>query len=428
MPRPHSRVVFTHTPDARSGPPVGPPDVPDVLCLSHLQWDFVFQRPQHLMTRCARDRRVFFIEEPRPAAEPRLDVRQDTSGVWIAVPGVPATWSSAESTAVVRDLVRELLDVMNSRAHVAWYLTPMALDIARDLAPVAIVFDCMDELSAFAHAPSGLLRAEEELFACADLVFTGGWSLYEAKRNRHPRVYPFPSSVDVPHFARARQPIAEPDDQRSIPCPRLGYFGVLDERLDLALLEGLADVRPSWHIVLIGPVAKIDRASLPRRPNIHLLGARPYALLPSYLAGWDVALLPFALNEATRFISPTKTPEYLAAGRAVVSTPVPDVVRPYGERGLVSIAKGLHAFVQAIDMALVESSSARIAAADAFLANQSWDDTWTRMRDLLDETVARREHTAPIRAAAGLSACPRERRSSSGHPAPVRATASKVAS
>jgi UDP-galactopyranose mutase len=228
---------------------------------------------------------------------------------------------------------------------------------------------------------------EAELMGRADLVFTGGQSLYEAKKNRHRRIFPFPSSVDVAHFSKARAPQADPDDLARIPHPRLGFFGVIDERMDLDLLAAVAAQRPEWHFVLLGPVVKIDPAVLPRLPNIHYLGMKSYAQLPAYLAGWDVALLPFAKNEATRFISPTKTPEYLAAGRPVVSTSVRDVVRPYGEQQMVRIADTPDAFVAAIEASLSPQPDAWRRTVDAFLSEMSWDHTWMAMRRLIDDAV-----------------------------------------
>jgi UDP-galactopyranose mutase len=271
----------------------------------------------------------------------------------------------------------------------------MAVASTRALEPLAVVFDCMDELSAFAFAPAELREAECALLNRADLVFTGGWSLYEAKRARHPRVSLFPSSVDVPHFARARQPINEPDDQQLIRHPRVGYVGVIDERMDLALIDGVARARPDWQLVMIGPVVKIDPESLPRLPNIHYLGQRPYDELPAYLAGWDVALMPFARNDATRFISPTKTPEYLAAGRPVVATSIRDVVTPYGELGLVHIADDVDTFVQAIETARRSPLADHLQRADAYLAGRSWDRTWDQMRALLDGVIQGRR-TQPV--------------------------------
>jgi UDP-galactopyranose mutase len=247
----------------------------------------------------------------------------------------------------------------------------------------------MDELSAFAGAPPELKDYERRLFQRADLVFTGGQSLYEAKRSHHARVMMFPSSVDIAHFARARALQDEPADQASIPQPRLGYFGVIDERMDLALLEGVARARPDWHLVLLGPVVKIDAATLPQAPNIHYLGPKKYDDLPRYIASWHVALLPFARNEATRFISPTKTPEYMAAGRPVVSTSIRDVVRPYGQQGLVRIADTVEEFVAACAAAMTEDASERVRAADAFLRQTSWDGTWAQMGRLVQKARSR---------------------------------------
>jgi UDP-galactopyranose mutase len=242
----------------------------------------------------------------------------------------------------------------------------------------------MDELSAFKGASALLKDREAELMRRASLVLTGGQSLYEAKRHQHHNIHPFPSSVDVQHFAQARHITADPADQAGIPHPRLGYFGVIDERMDLALLDGIAASRPDWHLVMLGPVVKIDPATLPQRDNIHYLGSKQYEELPRYIAGWDVALLPFARNEATRFISPTKTPEYMAAGKPVVSTSIRDVVRPYGQQGLVRIADDVAAFVAACSSAMAEDPVHRMTQADAFLRQTSWDGTWSRIRLLLD--------------------------------------------
>jgi UDP-galactopyranose mutase len=355
----------------------------DLICLSHLRWNFVFQRPQHLMTRFARAYRVFYLEEPVFDAD-QAELRISIDGeVRICVPGLPPGLSPAQQTAALETLFDDLLTQHNIMHPVLWYYTPMALTFTRHVSAAATVFDCMDELSAFKDAPSALIGLEAELLSRADLVFTGGYSLFEAKRERHPRVYPFPSSVDVHHFARARQLAHEADDQAAIPHPRLGFFGVIDERIDLALIDAVAAARPDWHLVFVGPIAKIDPGSLPRRPNIHFLGMKNYAELPGYLAGWDVALLPFAQNDATRFISPTKTPEYLAAGRQVVSTPVRDVIQPYGAQGLVAIADGHEAFLTAIENALSGEPAGWRQNVDQLLSQMSWDDTWQRMSDLV---------------------------------------------
>jgi glycosyltransferase involved in cell wall biosynthesis len=359
-------------------------NLPDVVCLSHLRWNFVFQRPQHLMVRCARDRRVYFVEEPvfDDIEAPAVSVDMH-DGVSVVVPHLPRHFTVTESIAAQRAALDDLVADASLTHYVLWYYTPGALHFSNHLRPAAVVYDCMDELSAFKGASDELPELERQLMARADLVLTGGQSLFEAKRGRHRNIHPLPSSVDVAHFAAARHAAVDPADQRDIARPRLGFFGVLDERLDIPLLAGLADARPDWQLVMIGPIVKIDAADLPRRPNIHYLGSKSYAELPRYISGWDVALLLFARNDATRFISPTKTPEYLAAGKPVVSTSIRDVVTPYGDQGLVYIADTVPDMVRACNAALREPQAARQSRADAFLRHMSWDATWQRADALL---------------------------------------------
>jgi glycosyltransferase involved in cell wall biosynthesis len=361
----------------------------DVLCFSHLRWNFVFQRPQHLMTRCAVERRVYFFEEPMlDARKPSLETYVD-GGVVVVVPHLPPGTGQADRAVVVRGLLLELIGSQHISNPLLWYYTPMALEYSRGVRHSGIVFDCMDELSAFAGAPAALVALERELLAMASVVFTGGQSLFQAKRDKHPRVHAFPSSVDIGHFARARTPQSDPQDQAGIPRPRLGFYGVIDERMDLDLVGEVARLREDWHQVILGPCVKIDEATLPRRNNIHYLGMKKYDDLPRYLAGWDVAILPFARNDSTRFISPTKTPEYLAAGRPVVSTSIADVVRPYGHRGLAGIADSPTDFIAQIELAMHTDHSDWLPRVDQFLAGLSWDRTWQSMRALVDEATAR---------------------------------------
>lgn len=358
----------------------------DLICLSHLRWDFVFQRPQHLMTRFACHRRVFFIEEPvfGQTAEPRMDITSRGENLFVVVPQLPESVLSGAVNDVLRDLMNRFITEEVIEKYTFWYYTPMALSFTNHLSPERVIYDCMDELSLFKGAPQQLLDYEEELFETADHVFTGGQSLYEAKRDRHHSVHAFPSSIDFTHFAKSRTHTEEPEDQKSIPHPRVGFFGVIDERADLELIAGIARLRPEWNVVLIGPVVKIDSNALPQADNIHYLGMKSYSELPAYLAGWRLAMLPFAMNESTRFISPTKTPEYLAAGCPVVSTPIRDVVRPYGEQGLVHIAANTEDFVESAELAMHEKRSdpSWQVRVDNFLANTSWDQTWARMARL----------------------------------------------
>ncbi|MBD2041713.1 glycosyltransferase family 1 protein [Microcoleus sp. FACHB-672] len=375
------------------------PQVPDLVCLCHLRWDFVYQRPQHLLSRCAKTRRVFLIEEPMFVSEPegRLDVSQRESGVWVIVPHLPEGMGEEAVNTLQQKLIDELFAEHSIDQYILWYYTPMAMAYTRHLKPLAVVYDCMDELSAFKGAPPALKEREAELFKRADLVFTGGHSLYEVKRNQHPNAHPFPSSIEAAHFAQARNLSEDPADQANIPHPRLGFYGVIDERMNLELLAGIAEARPDWHLVIIGPIVKIDPAVLPRHANIHYLGGKSYQELPLYLAGWDVALLPFALNESTRFISPTKTPEYLAAGKPVVSTSIRDVVRPYGEQNLVAIADTSAEFVTAAEAALNQNageSAQWLSEVDVFLSQTSWDRTWGQMLQLIESVISDRMASA----------------------------------
>lgn len=366
-----------------------PRHAPSLLCLSHLRWDFVFQRPQHLMTRFARHTRVLYMEEPRcepDVQQPWLDVKRDVAaGVDVLVPRLPAGPAGSDAEQAQRRLIDAFLQEEAIDRLALWYYTPMSLAFTDHLPSELTVYDAMDELSAFRGAPPQLIERERQLMARADVMFTGGYSLYESKRHLHTNVHAFPSSVDVPHFLTAREPLAAPPDQAHLPRPRLGFYGVIDERFDAALLGAVAQARPQWQFVLLGPVAKIDTASLPHLPNIHYLGQKAYAELPAYLAGWDVALMPFALNESTRYISPTKTPEYLAAGRPVVSTPIADVVRTYGSCTGVRIAADAASFIECCEAALQDAAQPRMVAdaADRVLAGMSWDATWTRMAGLM---------------------------------------------
>ena len=374
-----------------------------IVVFSHLRWNFVYQRPQQILSRLAAHRRVLYVEEP-------IDARHEADGWELERPAHnilvarPRLTNLMERTpedvaATTVSLLRQLVRAEELLSPVAWLYTPMALPLLAALHPVLVVYDCMDELSLFLGAPAELVRMEAALLERADLVFTGGVSLYRAKRERHPHVHCFPSSVDVRHFAQAvpgARRLAEPADQAVIPRPRLGFFGVIDERLDTELLDVVAASHPEWQVVMVGPTVKIDPAMLPRRPNIHYLGQQPYERLPAYLTGWDVCLLPFALNDATRFISPTKTLEYMAAERPIVSTPITDVVSMHGD--IVHVADTPVAFVRACERALAASPSdrkARASAARTALALTSWDRTVSRMEELIE--AADDAHRSPHR-------------------------------
>jgi glycosyltransferase involved in cell wall biosynthesis len=367
-----------------------------VVVFSHLRWDFVYQRPQHLLSRLAARHPVLFVEEPQhdPGGPARWDRSAPAPGVTVFRPRTPLAEPGFHPAqlALVAAMLDEVREAAGPGGIIAWLYTPMALPLARRLDPALVVYDCMDELSLFAGAPPELVAREEELLQLADVVFTGGPSLYRAKRGRHPNVHCFTSSVDAEHFGRARagRPDApdEPADQRDLPHPRLGYYGVIDERLDLPLLAALADAHPAWQLVLVGPVVKIDPAALPRRANIHYTGQRRYDELPAYLAGWDVCLLPFALNESTRFISPTKTLEYMAAERPIVSTPITDVAEPYGN--IVYLGDTPEAFIRACERALASDAAERERRGSLMrgvLARTSWDATVAAMTECMARSL-----------------------------------------
>jgi UDP-galactopyranose mutase len=366
-----------------------------LLCLSHLRWDFVFQRPQHLLTRFTRDHEVIFLEEPmeHDGMVPRLELSERPaeggSSVTVAVPLMPRGLARETVARAQRFLLEGLVERFNGRRMVAWFYTPMALAFADELEADVTVYDCMDELSAFRGAPPEMVELERQLLRRADLVFTGGRSLYEAKQGKHPRVHCFPSSIDTKHYHQARQHPPCPAELERMPRPRLGFFGVIDERMDAGLVGRMAELRPDWQFVMIGPVVKVDPADLPRRDNIHWLGGRQYAQLPGYLGHLDIGFMPFALNESTRFISPTKTPEFLAAGLPVVSTPVTDVVRDYGDPGYVEIARSAEEMVAATERLLAMPREAWLQRVDRKLAEGSWDRTQERMAALIREAQQR---------------------------------------
>lgn len=376
-----------------------------LVVFSHLRWDFVYQRPQHVMSRLAAYRPVLFVEEPivNPG-KMALEVEAVAPGVRVARPIVPidgAPFGSAQETAII-SLLRSRLAADDWKRVVTWLYTPMAVRVAKGLHPVAIIYDCMDDLSGFLGAPEDLLAKDRELLAAADAVMTGGPSLWKLKKERHAYVHCFPSSVDVEHFQSASD-AEEPSDQAHLPSPRLGYYGVIDERMDLDILAALAEAHPDWQIVMVGPVVKIDPATLPKAPNIHYLGRKDYSELPAHLAGWDVALIPFARNSATRYVSPTKILEYMAADKLIVSSSIADVAEPYAD--IVFLGDTPEEFVHACESALgcseIERATRR-ARARRVLSRTSWNDTAKRMDEIVQMVTM--ESPSPGLAVAGAGA------------------------
>jgi len=377
----------TMTAQTRQGP-----QSPDLVVLSHLRWDWVWQRPQHLVSRFARMRvadgaRLWFVEEPLAGDVARPEVGFEDVGcvtrVWLVVPrraGQPAVLGfDAEGAegygALLRDLLRR--EGRPASPDVLLY-TPMALDVAHALDPARVAFDVMDDLGSFRNAPTGLALRQRRLLAEADVVFAGGRSLHRSVSAQRDRgCHLFPSGVETAHYAASRALRVRRERQVA------GYVGVLDERLDLGLVAGLADALPEWTVRMVGPVAKIDPATLPRRDNLEYPGMADYANLPAVMAGMDVALMPFALNEATRAISPTKTLEYLAAGLPVVSTRVPDVVADYGS--IVHLADDAAGFAAACREVVEHSRDERDRRARPVQAYHEWDVIAARMAALLAE-------------------------------------------
>jgi hypothetical protein len=286
------------------------------------------------------------------------------------------------------NLVDTLIRQYKITDYVAWYYSPIALAFSGHLNPHAVVYDCMDELSAFKFAPAELVEYERKLLAKADIVFTGGHGLYQVKKSSHHNIHHFPSAIDKAFFSPARNALPEPKDQISIPHPRLGFFGVIDERFDVDLVNKMAILKPEWQFVFIGPVVKIEESDLPKGKNIHYLGMKNYKELPDYISGWDICIMPFAINASTEFISPTKTPEFLAAGKKVISTAIHDVVNPYGVNGLVGIADTAEEFIVIAEHDLDEKNDAPwLEKVDQFLVTISWDKTWQNMEMLIENVL-----------------------------------------
>lgn len=371
-----------------------PMKITNIICFSHLRWNFVFQRPQHLLSRWAKDSRVFYFEEPIMGnfdSNFLKTVYSKNLNLTIITPHIRNNTRENEINQYLKESVHEIIKWYNISDYLLWYLTPMAVEFTDDLHPKSIVYDSMDELSCFKGAHPNMLKNENILFSMADVVFTGGHNLYEFKKNRHHNIHPMPSSIDQAHFESGLGS-DDPADQAQIPHPRVGFFGVLDERLDIDLLDNMALQMPEVHFVMVGPVVKIDPGQLPRHENIHYLGQKSYDELPYYLAHWDVAFLPFAKNDSTRFISPTKIPEYLAAGKPVVSTSIRDVVMPYGEMGMVEIADSVNNFTSAIYRLLEQGDNIgwQMMVKD-HLKENSWDLTWSKMRDVIYKTLEKKE-------------------------------------
>jgi glycosyltransferase involved in cell wall biosynthesis len=374
--------------------------VETLVCISHLRWDFVWQRPQHLLSRFAKRYKVLFVEEPVTSdgvAEPRLEVVQGKGAPNVTVirllqpaQGNPR-WighSDPVTQEIYGRLLAEYLKAQDvDSASILWLYTPMASDFIPVIPHDLLIFDVMDQLSAFKGAPAELVERDQKLLKQADIVLTGGASLYRDKQPYNPNTYLFPSGVEPEHFAKAarREDFERPDELRDVASPIIGYYGVIDERMDIALIAEVAQKRPDWNFVLIGPVVKISPDDLPKAPNLHYPGMKTYEELPAYLAHFDIALIPFAMNEATRFLSPTKTLEYMAAHKPIISTPINDVIELYG--AVVRVINNADEFIQQVEDILnnPDDGETRRATEQELLARYTWDSIAEHMQQIIDE-------------------------------------------
>lgn len=359
-----------------------------LLCFSHLRWDFVYQRPQHLMSRFARDTTVYFVEEPLfGGSRAQFVVQRKGPNLHVVTPQLPDDTLEDENDFLLRNLIDGFLATRSLRDTAFWYYSPLALAWTGHLNPAVTIYDCVEALPANARHR----QMEQNLLSRSEIVFTDGQSLYDTKKSRHINIHAFPSSIDAAHFRKARNGIQEPADYQHFTGPRLGFYGVVDERFDAQLLAALAEQRPNWQFIIVGPVLMADPSVLPKAANIHYLGARSYEELPAHLKGWDIAMMPFALNEATRFISPTKTPEYLAGGKPVISSPIYDVQHPYADQGLVHIASGPEEWLRTAEEILSRRHAQEefLQRVDSFLGTRSWDESYGAMKSLILATMGR---------------------------------------
>lgn len=360
-------------------------DSTDLLVFSHLRWDFIFQRPHHILSRYGKYRRVYYFEEPvfGMTEIPRIHIKETNENVLVVVPHLPSTLVPEKLHAILSELIDELIYEEEIIDFTLWYYSPLALEFSRHLTPKTTIFDCMDELSSVYPNSDRFNALEKELLEKADLVFMGGFTLFESKKHLHKNMHPFPSSIDFHHFSKARQKLIEPDDQIHIPHPRIGFYGLIDQRINLELIHELAKIKPHYQFIVAGPIINIDKSKLPQRNNIHFLEKKDYHVLPLYLAGWDCAMMPYHLNESTQYASPTNTLEFLAAGRPIVSTSLKDVVHPYQKQKLVHIADTPHEFGDSIDFAMKEMKLPEwIDRVDHYLKDNNWDNTFSKMSQL----------------------------------------------
>lgn len=354
----------------------------DMVVFCHLRWQFVYQRPQHLISRLSKNLKTLLIEEPvsyEQNEENTANLLHINENLHVLQPKV----SSIESIAAILPLY-----IKSKSTPIGWFYSASFSPLLTSLKFEITIYDCMDELSLFKGAPKVLIDQEKYLMSHADIVFTGGKSLYESKKKLHTNVYCFPSSVDETHFAKAQTEIIIPADVSNLKAPIVGYYGVIDERIDLELLHETAKLLPDTSFVMIGPLAKIDESDLPKAGNIHYLGMRSYEMLPNYLKAFDIAMMPFAINDATKYISPTKTLEYMAAGKPIISTKITDVVRDYSN--CIETIVTADEFAKTIVSVFKKRDEQLCMPVEYYniLKNTSWDTTVSRMESII-ETFAK---------------------------------------
>jgi glycosyltransferase involved in cell wall biosynthesis len=375
-----------------------------IIAFCHLGWDWVWQRPQQYLSRLAKRHRLLFVEtycSDVAKAEVRLRTAEGHPNITICETHLPQSrWPDgefidAERRRVVKNaLTSELRGQFEQ--PLLWFYDPMAVTaFARQMGERAIVYDCMDELSQFKGAPPALIQREKELLRVADVVFCGGQKMRKKRLPLNANTHFFGTGVDCEHFGKAmtRELKVAPEIANFGSAPVLGYFGVIDERIDYELLEKLADARADWHVVMVGPTAKVDPATFPKRDNLHFIGGRPYAQLPALTKGFSVAMMPFALNAATEYINPTKALEYMAAGRPVVSTALDEVRMNFGK--VARIAESHAEFIAFCAKEADSPSRARIVRGLKLASENTWEANIARMEShIYDVLAARRAETA----------------------------------
>jgi glycosyltransferase involved in cell wall biosynthesis len=380
----------------------------DIICFAN-DWAADPLSKKQIMLRLARQHRVLWINSinnrrPRLA---RKDFRrtlqklrdfgqgltQVEERIWVLSP----LYVPFHRRPLVRSLNRWLLRWQIRRAlrqlhfgqPITWTFLPTSADVVRTLGEKLVVYQCVDEYSAFSDAAPEIRSLEEELLVKSDLVLVCSSALLEAKQRFNPRTHLVTHGVDYEHFRRASEdatPVAP--ELRDIPRPILGFHGLLADWVDLELIAELARKRPDWSIVLIGRV-DTDLTPLRELHNVHLLGHRPYSRLPEYLRGFDVALLPFVCNELTRNANPLKLREYLAAGLPVVAAPLPEIAR---FSGLVSLASTADEYIREITTLLEQGLIGPSRHRSEKVAGESWDSKLAEIESLLAPALPDRDH------------------------------------